>query len=302
MLGLQVYYVKSTHVYKELSELSLGERSGFGQMTTTTGYNLPAEIVPTVAIAGAGVAVSFFALLEISKDILAKRKHVMTRLLPLTVANLISTSWFSGIIWLQYTDQSYSLMIWVNNFLGIARFVYFGLDGFIYYERVDSIFVLHEMWRKATMVFLGTKFILQMIPNTWIFILETKVRSRQDFASLTETRIFQVQLLCDAILPTIQAIVIDVPIMLLLIKTIRRTGSETGATPKRIIRIFLLIFLDIVALITTLVFPPLTSASGFSIAYVWGLGPALATFVNLDLYMYDVKSFQHRTSQYTTGG
>lgn len=77
-------------------------------------YNLPAEIVPTVAIAGAGVALSFFALLEIIKDVLIGRKHVITRLLPLTVANLINTSWFAGIIWLQYTDSSYTMLIWVR--------------------------------------------------------------------------------------------------------------------------------------------------------------------------------------------
>lgn len=150
------------------------------------------------------------------------------------------------------------------------------------------------------MVFLGAKYLLQMIPNTWVFIQETQIDSRREFAALTETRMFWIQLLCDSILPTIQALIIDVPIMLTLIKTMRDAGTKAGATPKRIIRIFLLIFLDVVALITTVTQPPLTSASGFSIAYVYGLGPALATFVNLDLYMYDVKSFQHRRSYNTT--
>jgi len=247
---------------------------------------------------GMALGLCLSAFIELFLNI--RSKYVWTRLLPLTIA-----AFFHTILNIGYLDVAYGNFdpitggTWILG-VTIFRTIYYLIDAFIYIERIRAFF---SIWNKTYMnICIGymiTKFILQAIFDLWsggLYIQLTTLEDSENF--LTHNQIFLGTNYLSVLLPAIQALLVDVPILWIIVTNIKRLNKQIEIDNRRLVRIGVLILSSITVTIISIAssFKDLKLPIVSSICIIL----VMSNLVNIDLYNLDIQLIKNSSSPHAT--
>ena len=255
-------------------------------------YTPPPDYLTQIIPATIGITIAFLANIELLDSL--RSRHVRLLLLPFCLLALAQCVLVLASLLLFYSDPDIAE---VRRFLLTIvpiRACYNALDTFIYLQRTKSILIFYPRWKLGIIAFLSIKFAWQSI--LIVIDLIKIARATTAMALFRPDRLTTTQNLTNIIAPALQAILVDGSLLWVIMKTLREAGKDIKTSYKRLSRILLLI----VASSTFLLLEVLFSSDAMRSLVASGTGnivTTLAAFVNIDLYLLDLKLFVGPRSQ-----
>lgn len=252
-------------------------------------FTPPPDYLPQIIPVSIGITIAFLSIVELADHI--KVPHVLSLLAPLCFITLAQCvmAMVSLTNWYPYRDFPFLRQTLIT--LVVLQMIYNALDSWIYVLRVRSILSFYPWWRMFTLGFLAFKFL-------WIFVFQV-LNLRTIIQSLTPLRLFstvssptsKIHNLSSLIAPALQAILVDVSLLFVIIRTLRAAGRLVHASPKRVSRICLLVGLSCTFLFLEVLFGHSDAVHSLVVSGTNNIVLALGAYVNIDLYLLDLVLF-----------
>jgi len=217
-------------------------------------------------------------------------RYVRTRLIPLVILTLIEI--IAEIVWANTPVTNTPQIAATSMTFAILMIITTGFNAWLYYERIQAFCAQKKKLRWVITGYLGIRFLILTISTVGGIIQTINVhRSNPDdlqtvVASSPWIQASQASLI---ILPAVQALIVDCPIMWIILKLFRKQGMRLDV--RRLVRMAVLI---VFSLFYIGIYP--RDVWGISHS-LWPIMVALDLQVCTDLYVLDMSFFRGMNSE-----